>query len=106
MGNKCWNCARVGKCLLCKPCDKFIRFRAYVTTKEVAALCGTTERTLFRKMRKSSVNTLSWIEDVTGFAFCKEYINDIRSVFVLETNNVENSVRLATALLEIERASK
>lgn len=101
MGNKCWNCARLGKCLSCKPCDKFVRFRATVTTKEVAALCGIGERTLFRKLRKSVVETLSWIEETTGFVFCRECRDRTRDSFVLETNNVENAVRLSTALLKI-----
>lgn len=100
MGNKCWNCARLGKCLICKPCDRFVRFRAFVTAKEVATLCGISERTLYRKLERSVVETLHWVEVVRGFAFYRERRDSTRDMFVLETNNVENAVKLSTALLQ------
>lgn len=102
MGNKCWNCARLGKCMLCKPCERFIRFRAYVTTREVAALCNTSERTLYRKLKKNWFATLDWINEVSGFEFTREFKDDERSMFVLETNNVENAVKLSLALQKLE----
>ena len=98
MGNKCWNCARVGKCKYLTPCDKFVRFRVSVSTKEVASLCGISERTLFRKMRRNLVATLSWIEETSGFVFGREHCNSKQKVFVLETNNTENALKLAEAL--------
>ena len=102
MGNKCWNCARLGNCLGCKPCERFIRFRTYVTTKEVAALCNTSERTLYRKLKKNWFTTLDWVNRVSGFEFTREFKDNERSMFVLETNNVENSVKLSLALQKLE----
>ena len=106
MGNKCWNCARVGKCEYLSPCSYFIRFRAYVSTKEVACLCGISERTLYRKLRRNWVDTLSWIEKTSGFVFLKEYCRSNKTAFVLETNNTENAIKLAEALEKLEGSGK
>ena len=106
MSNKCWNCARVGKCEHLTPCPLFIRFRAYVTAKEVSSLCGISERTLYRKLRRSLVSTLSWIEETTGFVFLKESCRKNATNFVLETNNTTNAIKLATILKKLEESEK
>ena len=102
MANKCWNCARVANCDMRQPCDRFVKYRSSVTTKEVAALCGTSERALFRRLAMSEEHTLRWVNRTSGFTFIRVYKDNTHKKFVLEQNNVANSVKLAEALQKLK----
>ena len=103
MENKCWYCARLGKCRTLSPCTKFIRFREFVTAKEVAGLCGISTTTLYRKLRRNAKKALSWVEEVSGFVFSHESNGKGKALFVLKPNNTENTVKLSRALQKLER---
>lgn len=105
LAKKCWDCAKVNKCpkIFTSNCDEFVKYREYVTTKEIALLINTSERTLYRRLKSDDVATLQWVNTVSGFTFTRVSINDERKCFRLKVNSARNIKKLDDKLLRLKK---
>lgn len=73
---KCWDCAKLGKCQILKPCKDFVKYdySNKYTIKKVANLCGISERQLYRLLKKDVNRALLIIHKKTGLRL--EYVNN------------------------------
>lgn len=111
MGNKCWNCIRLSKCLDAyraknmETCTKFIKYIDKVQLNQVAAMCGIAQSTLSRWLLKDPEVALVKIKNLCGFEFSWERVNSY-SIFELALPNIENCIKLTKKLKEMKNDIK
>lgn len=70
-GNTCWNCSKLAKCPMLCP-DKSTCFQSYLTVIEFAKICGFSENTFYRRIKRHGIKYAEELAKKNGiiFKFC------------------------------------
>ena len=67
-GTVCWNCSKLAKCPMCCP-DKSTCFQPYLTVSEFVKICGFSEHTFYRRIKRHGIKYAEELAKENGITF-------------------------------------